>query len=436
MSAPRLAHVFGLTLKEVKALKSSLLNNSINLNNDSNNNKPDSNTTKKRRQGDSPDKQDSFSSFLKSTLSKTPLVKGEPKDYPIDIELNYLYIRPLKANTFLLFPPLNKSPFLASYMDNMASAEIASHTSLRQAAIQLKSGDYKQALYFFEQGLKTAEKEPRLHLGSGLALSYLDRYNEAFDCFITSLKIDPELSLAHLLLGDVCAKQERYQEAHRHFSKALQTDASKIIAREALLSLAWMEIILGRFEECVETTTKALDLGHENNSIHSLLCSAYRGLRRPQEALHHANRALWFNHRDVIASHNAGIINYYHNDFGKAYTLFSRVCNMDEGNAIAQLYLCVTSKQRNQIDLAEKAWKQYKQAITSEPLPSQLKTALHKLEKGNEFVTSAPTSPDVNVQSVGGFLRHKQAQEAEQLKKQFQTKSKSIEESILSDLKK
>jgi|TARA_B100001105_G_scaffold207611_1_gene171848 tetratricopeptide (TPR) repeat protein len=55
----------------------------------------------------------------------------------------------------------------------------------------LESGDFDNALGFFEQALLLNPQNPDLWNYKGTALRSLGRYNESMDCFNNSLKIDP-----------------------------------------------------------------------------------------------------------------------------------------------------------------------------------------------------------------------------------------------------
>ena len=56
---------------------------------------------------------------------------------------------------------------------------------------QLDSGNYDNALNFFEQAISLDQKDPDLWNLKGIALRSLGRYNEAIECFNKSLEIDP-----------------------------------------------------------------------------------------------------------------------------------------------------------------------------------------------------------------------------------------------------
>jgi|TARA_Y100000385_G_C12962861_1_gene580538 Flp pilus assembly protein TadD len=55
----------------------------------------------------------------------------------------------------------------------------------------LESGNFDEALSFFEQAVLLDPKNPDLWNYKGVALRSLGRYGESMDCFNNSLKLDP-----------------------------------------------------------------------------------------------------------------------------------------------------------------------------------------------------------------------------------------------------
>ncbi len=55
----------------------------------------------------------------------------------------------------------------------------------------LKSGNFEDALAYFEQALLLNQNDPELWNFKAVALRSLGRYEEALECFNKSLEIDP-----------------------------------------------------------------------------------------------------------------------------------------------------------------------------------------------------------------------------------------------------
>ncbi len=56
---------------------------------------------------------------------------------------------------------------------------------------QLEKGHFDKALSSFEKAILIDKKNPDLWNLKGIALRSLGRYNEAIDCFNSSLQLDP-----------------------------------------------------------------------------------------------------------------------------------------------------------------------------------------------------------------------------------------------------
>ena len=64
-------------------------------------------------------------------------------------------------------------------------------TLVAKGQSSLESGEFANALGFFEQALLLNQDDPDLWNYKGIALRSLGRYEEAMECFNNSLKIDP-----------------------------------------------------------------------------------------------------------------------------------------------------------------------------------------------------------------------------------------------------
>ena len=64
-------------------------------------------------------------------------------------------------------------------------------TLIQNGVTNLKDGNFEDALSFFEQALLLKPDDPDLWNQKGVALRSLGRYNEASECYIKSLQLDP-----------------------------------------------------------------------------------------------------------------------------------------------------------------------------------------------------------------------------------------------------
>ena len=64
-------------------------------------------------------------------------------------------------------------------------------TLILNGVAHLESGNFEDALIFFEQALLLKPDDPDLWNNKGIALRSLGRYNEASYCYNKSLELDP-----------------------------------------------------------------------------------------------------------------------------------------------------------------------------------------------------------------------------------------------------
>ena len=64
-------------------------------------------------------------------------------------------------------------------------------TLIQNGVTNLKDSNFEDALSFFEQALLLKPDDPDLWNQKGVALRSLGRYNEASECYIKSLQLDP-----------------------------------------------------------------------------------------------------------------------------------------------------------------------------------------------------------------------------------------------------
>ena len=64
-------------------------------------------------------------------------------------------------------------------------------TLIQNGIVNLESGNFEDALSFFEQALLLEPNNPDLWNQKGVALRSLGRYNEASECYNKSLQLDP-----------------------------------------------------------------------------------------------------------------------------------------------------------------------------------------------------------------------------------------------------
>jgi tetratricopeptide (TPR) repeat protein len=139
---------------------------------------------------------------------------------------------------------------------------------------QARAGQYPDAVESFREALMSGRPLPRAHLGLGMALRHLRRFDEAAPEFETVLRLTPSDALAHFELGAVEAEQGRFIEAITQLQDAVRLQPGMV---EAYLELGRLYRILDRGADSKAAYRKAVELKSDQ-------VSALYGLaRNPQD---------------------------------------------------------------------------------------------------------------------------------------------------------
>jgi Flp pilus assembly protein TadD len=88
-----------------------------------------------------------------------------------------------------------------------------------------------------------AHDRPRLLLGE--AFQDKGRRKEALEQYVTAIRLRPGEPLAYVKAGQVLAETGKWDEARRHFLKAIEIDPRNVPARNSLAVLTDMESRFG-----------------------------------------------------------------------------------------------------------------------------------------------------------------------------------------------
>ena len=113
-------------------------------------------------------------------------------------------------------------------------------------AIQLKSGDFANAVQSLRQGLALQPDFVALHYNLALTLQHLDRLEDAARSYRRTLELDPCHSAANNNLGRIYADLGAVDDAERHYRRAIELAPVNLVARN---NLAMVLLATGRYEE-------------------------------------------------------------------------------------------------------------------------------------------------------------------------------------------
>ena len=100
-----------------------------------------------------------------------------------------------------------------------------------------EKGDFKLAIENYEKALKIIPNFPEAELQRGNAYQSLGKLSEAETAFRRAVELRDDWSLAMASLGSVLVRQERYADAQRHLTKAIEIDDLNFPAYAALTEL-------------------------------------------------------------------------------------------------------------------------------------------------------------------------------------------------------
>ena len=209
--------------------------------------------------------------------------------------------------------------------ERAAAAAIAGESQLYAAVGRLASGaaDFSGAVAAFTRALAASPNDASLHKLRAIALTHLDRPDEAFAEFVTALVIDPADGEAHAGIGQIhlnagrdaealdafrralavapgssetryamataLARLGKKEEAAEHFARVEQaqrqmlSDRRRTLSYDVLKEEAALRASEGRFDTAIELYEKAIALGAEP-AVYGQLATLYARVGRSPDA--------------------------------------------------------------------------------------------------------------------------------------------------------
>jgi tetratricopeptide (TPR) repeat protein/tRNA A-37 threonylcarbamoyl transferase component Bud32 len=183
---------------------------------------------------------------------------------------------------------------------------------LNLAGARSDAGRPEEALALVERALALEPDSARAWRMRGVQEFALKQYPDAERSLLRSLELEPGSALAIGNLGYARALQGRHAEAVADFERALSIEPDY---PQVLINLSNSQNRLGDFAGATEPLRRALALSPRDATVHNNL--AWRlatwpveALRRPAEALEHAERAVELEPGDGDFQHTLGVARY------------------------------------------------------------------------------------------------------------------------------
>ncbi|MDP9175234.1 MAG: tetratricopeptide repeat protein [Planctomycetota bacterium] len=146
-----------------------------------------------------------------------------------------------------------------------------------------------------------------------------------------AVKESPDLTMAHVMLGDIYKNRSDYRNASDHYALAAQLDPYDF-KNHYNLGLAYQ--FLNRLQEAAAAYLRALKLNPQDLDSTMNLGLVYLGLNHPDDALNMMWRAVGMAPKSASAHCNLGVALEAKHDYADAEREFRRAVELDADSAV------------------------------------------------------------------------------------------------------
>jgi len=196
-----------------------------------------------------------------------------------------------------------------------------------------RAKDYRACLELLNANeAEFAESETFFKI-KGLALSELNEHNQAVECFVRAVKLNPLDPLPYVNIGNSLAKNLQFEEAEKYFNLALTVESDYM---EAIVGLGVSAFQRQEYEACEQHFKRALDLSPDNVTVMTNLGNCYSVQGRYDEALTLLNKAIARDKGNSLARTNRALIKLGRGNFDSAWEDYEY--RWDSGNFMANRF--------------------------------------------------------------------------------------------------
>lgn len=227
--------------------------------------------------------------------------------------------------------------------------------------IKAQSGDLATAAGLIEQATRQRGDDANLHFSLATVYYRLDRLDDAAAAFGRAIAADPQLTGAHIGVGNILAETGDSEGAIAAYRSALATDANNVEAHNNLGTL-FQEI--GDFDEAAAAYRSAIGIDPSISEIHSNLGNTLRAQGNLAEAIECHRRALAINPDFTVGHCNLANALAEQGLRTEAIAAYRRALAIDPEHAKAHANLAAVLRTEGDFKGAEDA---YRKAVSLDP---------------------------------------------------------------------
>ncbi len=211
----------------------------------------------------------------------------------------------------------------------------------------LRNRDWRDEVAFYRDAIANFPGFPRAHLNLGEALMRRNRVPEAIEATKVAASLDPKYSDPHVNLGLLYWRQKEAEPAIHHFHRAASLasdEGNRFVASRALANLAVVYRGLGRLDEAVAASRRALAADPHFAGAHNNLGYALLVQGQVEEAVRHFQKALDLDPVLDVAHSNLGLALAMRREWDAALMHLRRAAQLNPQNGevrarIGEVYL-------------------------------------------------------------------------------------------------
>jgi len=241
--------------------------------------------------------------------------------------------------------------------------------------VHVIQGQNEQAIIYLDKAIKSDPEDALYRAFKGVALSNLERWNEALESFDKAVDLDPEDALYLASKGVALSNLERWNEALESFDKAVDLDPknARYWSRKGF-ALEKLE----RWDEALECRNKAVELDPKNARYWSRKGFALEKLERWDEALECRNKAVELEPKNAGYWSNKGFALGNLKRWDETLECYDKAIELDPENAS---YWAFKGVALDNLNRHEEALKSYDKVIELDPDDVTAHIALARLHR-------------------------------------------------------